>query len=154
MGARGALKIVSPLKPVGEAMAGTAAADVPALAPLKPDEVATDEVLSGLWDLIVPQLDEAGLVSPADGPAVELCIRHFRAARAASDELAQGQATVWDDKNGRPMKNPAEVVFRSESLAFLEFAKQLGMTFVARARTPAASKGADDGGNPFASGVV
>lgn len=54
-----------------------------------------------------------------------------------------------DEKNGRDMKNPAEVVFRSESDMFLKYASQLGMTFVSRARTPAA-KGADDDVNPFA----
>ena len=153
MGARGPLKLVSPVRPVAGATAGTVAAEVPALSPLKPGAVAADEVLSELWDLMVPGLDAAGLVSPSDGPAVELCLRHFRAARAASDDLARGEPTVWDAKNARPMKNPSEVVFRSESLAFLEYAKQLGMTFVSRARTPAATKGADDGGNPFASGV-
>ena len=78
-----------------------------------------------------------------------MCLRHFRAARDASDALAAGEPTTWDAKNGREMKNPAEVVFRSESSAFLEYAKQLGLTFVARARTPV--KGSDDGeGNPFA----
>lgn len=153
MGARGPLKIVSAIQPVADATSGTVAAEVPALAPLKPEAVVDDETLSALWDLIVPGLDAAGLVSPSDGPAVELCLRHFRAARDASDHLASGKPTVWDAKNERPMKNPSEVVFRSESLAFLEYAKQLGMTFVSRARTPAATKGADDGGNPFASGV-
>ena len=150
MGARGPLKIVSSLHSVASATAGTAAAEVPAVAPLKPQAVTDDQVLSDLWDQIVPQLDAAGLLAPSDAPAVELALRHFRAARAASDELAAGTATVWDAKNERPMKNPAEVVFRSESLAFLEFAKQLGMTFVSRARTPAAGGGEDADGNPFA----
>lgn len=148
-GRRGPLKIVSPLRSVESAVKGSAAAVAPARAPRMPDAVEADAELSRLWGEIVPELDAAGLVSPSDGAAIEMCLRHFRAARAASDELAEGDATTWDAKNGRPMKNPAEVVFRSESLAFLEYAKQLGMTFVTRARTPMA-KGADDGGNPFA----
>ena len=148
-GARGPLRLVPHLAAVPEAIAGSAAADVPALAPCKPDAVASDEALSALWDEIVPGLDEAGLVSPADASAVEMCLRHFRAARAASDELAVSTSTVWDGKNQRPMKNPSEVVFRSESLAFLEYAKQLGMTFVARARTPGSATGGADA-NPFA----
>lgn len=56
---------------------------------------------------------------------------------------------MWDEKNGREMKNPAEVVFRSESLAFLEYGRQIGLTFGARARTPMVG-GAEDDGNPFA----
>lgn len=149
MGARGPLKLAGHLKAVPDATVGTAAADAPATAPAKPQAVKDDQVLSGLWDEIVPEVDRAGLLSPADGPAVELCLRHFRAARSASDELAGGTATVWDQKNERPMKNPAEVVFRSESLAFLEYAKQLGMTFVSRARTPSAREDADGEPNPF-----
>lgn len=153
MGARGKLKLVNPLTPVPEALKGTAAAGAPTLAPVKTAAVVADPVLSQLWDEIVPELDRAGLLAPSDGLAVEMCLRHFRAARVASDELAGATATVWDAKNERTMKHPAEVVFRSESLAFLEYAKQLGMTFVARARTPGAGSGAGgtDAGedNPF-----
>ena len=65
-----------------------------------------------------------------------------------------GSVTLWDAKNQRDMKNPAEVVFRSESSMFLEYARQLGMTFVSRARTP--GQDMSDGGeaNPFAAGAV
>lgn len=150
MGARGPLKLAGHLKAVPTPAEGTAAADAPPQAPAKPKAVAEDDVLSELWDVIVPEVDRAGLLSPADGPAVEMCLRHFRAARSASDELAAGSATVWDAKNERSMKNPAEVVFRSESLAFLEYAKQLGMTFVSRARTPSAKGDVDGEANPFA----
>ena len=153
MGARGPLKLVTHLQPVSDAVAGSAAADVPALAPEKPAAVVADAVLSEMWDQIVPGLDRAGLVTPSDAAAVELCLRHFRAARTASDELARGEATVLDEKNGRLMKNPAEVVFRSESLAFLEYAKQLGMTFVSRARTPGSATGGAADENPFAASL-
>lgn len=153
VGARGPLKLklASHLSLVGaDAVKGSAAADVPAMAPRKPAKVVADPELSVLWDEIVPQLDQAGLLAPSDAPAVELALRHFRAARDASDDLAKGQPTVWDEKNGRLMKNPAEVVFRSESLAFLEYCKQLGMTFVSRARTPSVKGAADGEPNPFA----
>lgn len=153
MGARGPLKLAGHLKAVPSPAAGTAAADAPAEAPLKPAAVSDDQALSDLWDAIVPEVDRAGLLTPADGPAVEMCLRHFRAARAASDELAAATATVWDHKNERPMKNPAEVVFRSESLAFLEYAKQLGMTFVSRARTPSSKGDVDGEANPFSASV-
>lgn len=148
MGARGQLKITPHLSAV-PAVEGTAAANAPAQAPAKPAPVSEDPELSALWDSIVPELDRAGLVSPSDGPAVEMAIRHFRAARVASDELAGGPVKMRDEKNGRDMKNPAEVVFRSESEMFLKYATQLGMTFVSRARTPAA-RGDGDDVNPFA----
>lgn len=147
MGARGKLKIAPHLTAVSTE--GTAAASVQPVAPNKPGPVSEDPELSDLWDIIVPTLDDAGLVSPSDGPAIEMALRHFRAARVASDELAGGPVKMRDEKNGRDMKNPAEVVFRSESEMFLKYAQQLGMTFVSRARTPAA-RGDDDGVNPFA----
>lgn len=153
MGARGSLKIAAHLKAVPDAIAGTAAAQVAAVAPVMPQAVADSEELRALWEQIVPSLDEAGLIAAADGPAVEMALRHYRAARAASDDLAAGSSTTYDAKNQRDMKNPAEVVFRSESMAFLEYAKQLGMTFVSRARTPAAKGADDDGGNPFRGAV-
>lgn len=126
------------------------AADVAPKGPAKTAAVEADDGLSGLWDLIVQPLSEAGLLAEADGLAVEMCIRHFRAARAASDDLSRGESTVWDRKNERSMKNPSEVVFRSESMAFLEYAKQLGMTFMSRARTPSLKGDADGEANPFA----
>jgi phage terminase small subunit len=150
MGARGKLKIAPHLSSVDTE--GTAAASLQPEAPEKPEQVAEDEELSVLWDTIVPTLDAGGLIAASDGPAVEMALRHFRAARVASDELAGGPVKIRDKKNGRDMKNPAEVVFRSESEMFLKYAQQLGMTFVSRARTPAA-KGDDGDVNPFAASV-
>lgn len=149
MGAGGRLKIANPLRTVPDAIAGTAAASVEAVAPVKPGPVAVDPVLSELWDQVVPDLDRAGLVCPSDALTIEMCLRHFAAARAASSELAKASASVEDRKHDRLMKHPAEVVFRSESLAFLEFAKQLGMTFVSRARTPSRRSGDGEQANPF-----
>lgn len=149
MGARGKLKLADPLVSVAGGTRGTAAAAVPALAPSKPAAVANDAVLSAAWDEIVPALDAAGLLCPADAPAVELALRHFTAARVASDQLIAQGPTEYDNKNDRTMKNPAEVVFRSESELFLKYAAQLGMTFVSRARTALTEDGGADG-NPFA----
>ena len=149
-GERGPLRLVPHLASVPDVIAGSAAANVPALAPQKPEAVASDGTLSALWDQIVPELDRAGLVSPSDAPSVEMCLRHFRAARDASDELAGSGAAVSDHNHGGVKKNPAEAVFRAESEMFLKYAQQLGMTFVSRARTPGRT-GADDGDeNPFA----
>lgn len=152
MGARGPLKLANPLATVADSAKGTAASKVPAVSPLKPSAVADDPTLDLLWDSIVPELDRAGLVTPADAAAIELALRHFAAARVASDLLMSKGPTEYDNKNDRTMKNPAEVVFRSESELFLKYAAQLGMTFVSRARTAVAEEGSSDG-NPFGTAV-
>jgi P27 family predicted phage terminase small subunit len=149
----GRLKVVSPLKSVGDAMTGKAAAHVAPLAPMKPEAIASDDALSEAWDQIVPGLDSAGLLSRADLGAVELAVRHFVLARQASDDVMQNGVSIMidEDNPGKGYKkNPAEAVFRLESTHFLEYAKQLGMTFVARARTPMSSEEDEAGGNPFA----
>jgi P27 family predicted phage terminase small subunit len=154
VGTRGSLKLPPHLRAVkaGEAIDtdedASAASQVPLVAPTKPDAVCDNEELSKLWDQIVPQLDETGLVAPSDGPAIELALRHFLLARVAADQI-EGDVTVVDHGHGGIKKHPAEAVFRAESEMFLRYAGQLGMTFVSRARTPAAKSDGDDD-NPFA----
>lgn len=145
MGARGTLKLASHLQTVDTT--ATAAADVPALAPSKPEAVSEDSDLSQLWDDIVPELDQAGLVTVCDAAAIELALRHFLLARKASESVG-AEVAVRDHTHGGLKKNPAEAVFRAESEMFLRYAQQLGMTFVSRARTSVA-KGGDGEPNPF-----
>ena len=152
MGARGALKLPKHLQAVPNAATAETAADrVPAVAPLKPEAVTANAALSALWDQIVPELDRAGLVTVSDAAAVELALRHFLMARTASEFVGE-EISVTDEHNANVKKNPAEAVFRAESEMFLKYAQQLGMTFVSRARTPAAKDG-DSDANPFAPGV-
>lgn len=100
---------------------------------------------------MVSALDEAGLLARCDGPALELALRHYKAAVQASDELsAAGSVTVEDRQQGRQAKHPADQTFRGQSLAFLEFAKQLGLTFVSRARTQIPDTPQPGTTNPFA----
>lgn len=152
-GSRGPLKLVGPDKPVAQAHAGSAAAVATPLAPNKPKAVAEDTELNQLWDEVVPQLDKSGLLSPADVMSVEMAMRHFLAARQAHEEMQEDGAMI-NVNDERPelgrKKNPAEQVFRYQSEAFMEYAKQLGMTFAARARTPMARDEEGGGGNPFA----
>lgn len=153
MGARGPLKIPPHIALVksgaASADATSVASTVPRLAPAMPASVRDNRELAALWDEIVPELDRTGLLAPSDGPAVELALRHYLMARRASDEVSS-VAVETDADHGGMKKHPAEAVFRLESAMFLQYATQLGMTFVSRARTPAA-KGADDGdANPFA----
>lgn len=152
MGSRGPLKIVPSPSDVKTPDEPTSVADaVPKGAPAKPEVVAADADLSGLWDLIVPELERAGLIAPPDGPMVEIALRSFLLTRKAHQQLiADGGDVTVDDKNhGGVKKHPAETVFRAQADLFMRYAQQLGMTWMARARTP--MPGGDDGErNPFA----
>lgn len=152
MGARGPLKLPTHLRAVPDKeLAETVAESAPRQAPSKPAAVEADDELSAMWDQVVPLLDAAGLISPADGFTVEMFLRHVVTARQAHGEIGDS-VTLYDDKlAGGAKKHPAEQVFRSESDMYLKYAQQLGMTFVARARTPATKAGAEGGEeNPFA----
>lgn len=151
MGERGKLKLPPHLRPVDGAQSTappTLAEAVKPVAPTKPADLPAE--VSQAWDEIVPALDEVGVLARCDGPALELALRHYIAAKTASDDVIR-EPRLYDDKNERPMKNPSSQVFRDHSTAFLEYAKQLGLTFVSRARAPRPDEGdADATNNPFA----
>ena len=130
--------------------ADSAVSRVSLTAPVKPDKLPP--LVSDAWDEIVPELDAAGMLSPVDGPTLELALRHYAAAVKASNALLRGAVVKHDDKNERDMKNPASQVFRDHSTAFLEYAKQLGLSFAARTRLPGRDDDADTDSNPFAVG--
>lgn len=150
MGARGPLKIAAThmrlVKPGEEPEEATAASVMRPARPVKPKGMP--KAASELWDAIVDDLDDAGLIARCDAAALELALRHYAAAVKASNALMRTPVTQTDKKNDRSMKNPASQVMRDHSMAFLEFAKQLGLTFVSRARVPLGDKEAGDG-NPF-----
>ncbi|SDJ07702.1 phage terminase, small subunit, putative, P27 family [Frankineae bacterium MT45] len=151
-GARGPLKLPAHLRAVNDGEpAGSAAERIRSAEPEKPEQVAADADLSGLWDSIVPELDRAGLIAPSDGPVVELALRHFLVARKAFDQIGDNVTVNDHHVAGGLKKHPAEAVFRSESDMFLRYANQLGMTFVSRARTPGAKEPDDGAENPFTS---
>lgn len=153
MGARGPvsklklppkLRLVSDQTPDASSMNAT----LRPTAPAKPEDLPAE--LSVLWDEVVTDLDNAGLIAHVDGMALELALRHYLAAVKASEDLLASGPTTYDDKNQRVMKNPSSQVFRDHSTAFLEFAKQLGLSFVSRARVTVGKESDDAEGNPFA----
>jgi P27 family predicted phage terminase small subunit len=159
MGQRGPLKVIpgGGKVSIADAAKGSAAAKVSPLAPLKPEGVAEDPELSQMWDEIVPELDKAGLLSTADVMTVELAVRHMRAIRKTSDDFHKNGLWIDDgpadeDTGYQPRKrDTTEQVFRAHSDKYMEIAKQLGMTWMARARTavPEENRGNE---NPFDSG--
>lgn len=153
MGSRGPLKLPRHLNPVTSAnAAGTMADDTAPEPPDRPFGFPVDDAeLSALWDELVPVLDRAGLLASVDGLTIELALRHFLAARRASDALTSTGVVVEDRAHaGVQRKSPAGAEFRSQSTLFLEYAKQLGMSFVARARVPSQRDSDGGEGNPFA----
>lgn len=150
VGARGPLKIPKYLQAVPDGKAAdTLAERVAPSAPPKPPGFPADVELVELWDTIVPELDRAGLLTRADGPTVELALRHFLAARKAGDALFGGEVVIDDPAHGGQKKNPAGAEMRAQSQLFLEFAKQLGMSFASRARIPT-NEPSTNASNPFA----
>src|SRR5690349_6430289 len=102
MGARGQLKLPSHLRPVSDpSSAGTVAETAPREAPKKPAVVSANAAMSELWDEIVPQLESVGLLAASDGPAVELALRHFLAARQASDAIGSDVTVETDEHHGK-----------------------------------------------------
>lgn len=152
MGRRGPigdLKLPTHLRVVpNDAPVDSAAAKVRPAAPSKPAGQPAE--VSRLWDEIVPVLDDAGLLAEVDGLTLDLALRHYAAAVKASNMLQRAAVAVHDGAHDRLAKHPASQVFRDHSTAFLEFAKQLGLTFAARARTPGSAEPSDKPANPFA----
>ena len=139
MGARGKLKLPSHMAVIdGGDQADDAVTTVASRTPLgEPDHPAGwDEEaaeLAELWEQYSGELHQAGLISRVDGMTLEMMLRHFLAARQASEALATGEVLV-DDRDGGRKKNPAGAEFRQQSALMLEYAKQMGMTFAARQR--------------------
>lgn len=149
MGARGPLKVVGGTGTVS--VPESAASVVQPEAPRKPAGVAADKELSELWDEIVPDMDRAGLLTPTDAPTLEVMLRHLLMVRMAHREvLKTGTVVVPATDDGVEKKHPAEAVLRMESAFFLDYAKQMGATWMARARTASATPaGEGQSGNPF-----
>lgn len=151
MGERGKLKLPRHLSPIPNNGEPTLADQVKPGIPTTPPGFPNDKMMAELWVELVTTLDAAGLIANTDGMAVEMAIRHFLAAREASDELMAHGTVVNDYAHGTEAdpavkKNPADQAFRSQSQMFLEYVKQLGMAYAARARIPGRM---EDGGDDF-----
>lgn len=156
MGSRGPLRLVTAEVTAEEALKGSAQMDVPAASRKLyiPARVRESESLSALWNEVVPPLEKAGLLTALDVPALEVAIRHYRAFIALDEEwFDDGQEGTIEQSDGKTVKNPIETAYRAQSSMFLEYCKQLGMTFQSRARTQGRDSdgGSSDEPNPFLS---
>ena len=130
----------------------TGASRSPLGVPSKPEWISERSQLSANWDDIVTTLGETGVLTKADGAALELALMHYETAHQAGMSLLEDGSVIYDKHNGREQKHPASTILAMQSRLFLDYAKQLGLTFVSRARVDVPEGKADDfiGGNPFA----
>lgn len=151
MGSRGPLKVVGGQAQATRRGGETAATVVPPMEPEKPAGIAAHEELSVMWDETVRDMKRAGMVAPVDAAVIEQMLLHRLTARMAFREIEKTGSVIItatkDDYGDR--KHPAEVILRQESAALMEYLKQMGFTWMSRARTAATATGGADGANPF-----
>lgn len=142
----GKLKLMTAESPSPAPDAKSVAESIRAKRPEKPKHMPL--AASNMWDQIVDELEEAGLIAAFDAPTLDLALRHYALAVKASNSVMRSGVMTHDKKNNRTMKNPAAVVFAQHSTAFLEYSKLLGLNFSARARLKIDELGADND-SPF-----
>ena len=121
---------------------GTAQSRIPIEPPERPLGLPAE--VDELWDDVVDTLTNAGLVTKADSLTLEMALRHFAIARKSSNALIEDGTTVPDPVHGGVKKAPGAQVFKDNSAAFLEYAKQLGLSFAARTRITMPKEGGDN----------
>ena len=132
MGARGQLKLVDE-EIAAVTLKGSMAEKLRGATHLeKPDGIRSNERMEEIWDWIVPKLVTAGLAHEMDSLTVELAVRHYVHAIDASDRLLKEDILIPGRDEDK--RNPLETVFRNESMSFLQYVKQLGLSFGSRVR--------------------
>ena len=132
MGARGQLKLVDE-EIAAVTLKGSMAEKLRGATHLeKPDGIRSNERMEEIWDWIVPKLVTAGLAHEMDSLTVELAVRHYVHAIDASDRLLKEDILLPGRNEDK--RNPLETVFRNESMSFLQYVKQLGLSFGSRVR--------------------
>jgi len=91
------------------------------------------EEFKKFWKQIVPQLDQLGVLTALDGPALTMMAIHYAMARDAAKTIRQ-EGQQAEDENGALRKHPLNQVLRDNSNAFRQWAVQFGLTPAARAR--------------------
>ena len=132
MGARGQLKLVDE-EVAAVTLKGSMAEKLRGATHLeKPEGIRSNERMEEIWDWIVPKLVTAGLAHEMDSLTVELAVRHYVHAIDASDRLLKEDILIPGRDEDK--RNPLETVFRNESMSFLQYVKQLGLSFGSRVR--------------------
>lgn len=89
--------------------------------------------LEPLYKEITASLDRTGLLTPADIPALVLCLLAYQAAIEANRAVRiEGHSVT--DKKGNVRINPAVTAFNTATKQYLSLANSLGMTVASRIR--------------------
>ena len=149
MGARGPLRLLEEEIVTTDTLAGSMADKLRGAITLdKPEGIRSNTRMEEIWDWLVPKLIEAGLAHGMDSLTVELAVRHYVHAIEASDKLLEESILIKGRDEHK--RNPLETVFRNESLAFLQYVKQLGLSFGSRVRLQDIEAAREAEENPFA----
>ena len=147
MGARGQLKLVDE-EVAAVTLKGSMAEKLRGATHLeKPEGIRSNERMEEIWDWIVPKLVTAGLAHEMDSLTVELAVRHYVHAIDASDRLLKEDILIPGRDEDK--RNPLETVFRNESMSFLQYVKQLGLSFGSRVRLQDVEAKREAEENPF-----
>lgn len=147
MGARGQLKLVDE-EVAAVTLKGSMAEKLRGATHLeKPEGIRSNERMEEIWDWIVPKLVTAGLAHEMDSLTVELAVRHYVHAIDASDRLLKEDILIPGRNEDK--RNPLETVFRNESMSFLQYVKQLGLSFGSRVRLQDVEAKREAEENPF-----
>jgi len=90
-----------------------------------------DAKAAGFWDIVAPQLVREGLLSPLFASTFALLCQSWSMYLDAQSEIAENGLTIRSS-HGNLKPHPALAIARRERSAFLELAKQFGLTVLAR----------------------
>lgn len=94
-----------------------------------------------LWDELMPDLSEVGVVAFPDSAAlVAMCVQWARAEEARRVIAEEGHFALGS--TGQLVEHPALAIERAAHALYLRFAEQFGLTASARARIAATALGA------------
>lgn len=99
------------------------------------------------WRRYGPMLDRLGVLTEADGSAMELMAIHYAIAKAALAEMMDEQGKLQltsKDEEGVTRKHPMLQVLRDNSAAFRLYSVLFGLNPAARARLVASEPKDDD----------
>lgn len=99
------------------------------------------------WRRYEPMLDRLGVLTEADGSALELMAIHYAIAKAALAEMTDDQGKLQltsEDEEGVTRKHPMLQVVRDNSAAFRLYSILFGLNPAARARLDVSEPEDDD----------
>ena len=107
--------------------------------PPPPEEIADDPIASGMWNVLLPQLSDAGVVKRPDQILlVEFCSAHSEVARARAVLSVEGRY-IENRKTGMTHTHPALYNLHRFMLIKAKLAAEFGITPASRSRVPGGS---------------